>query len=379
MRILANVSIAEVSQAMYQQSPSFFSSAGPGDKALLIATIVRRSRHPLPFESPEENASYGHLAELCAGHGIELYVAHYDNLTAEGIALAWAWRQGSWQMVDLPLAELSLCYADLPQNFAGAHAFRQALEEHPITIVNDLRLSDLLTDKLATYEFFGGHVPLTWGTDESERVDRLRSVRPHPDLSADKLFLKPRFGERGRGIYVTDLDGLAGHPALRQTDYIVQCFLETGCGIPELGIRGRHDLRLILCDGEIVLAFARMPAAGSYVSNCSLGGREMLLATKDLPARVKRFAAGVDDRLRHFGPRLYSLDLGIGLSGKIWIYELNTMPGIVWDDDLPENKMLHTAMHRIVADWLERAGEARRTTRLSDAIPESRVEGVDLW
>ncbi len=345
--------------------------------ALLIATIVRRSRHALPFESREENASYAHLAELCAERGIDLHLAHYDNLTSEASALAWAWQDGSWQVVDLPLAELSLCYADLPENFPGARAFRRALEKHPITIVNDLRLSDLLTDKLATHELFADQVPLTLSTDEPDLVDRLRAMPFHSDLSADKVFLKPRFGERGRGIYVTDLDGLADHPALRETDYILQYFLETRSGIPELGIHERHDLRLILCDGEIVLAFARMPKAGSYVSNCSQGGREVPLAVRDLPERVTRFAASVDDRLRHFGPRLYSLDLGIGLSGKIWIYELNTMPGIVWDDEVPENKTLHTTMHRVVAGWLEASGRGQWVAPL-EVTSEPTLEGLAL-
>ncbi len=348
-------------------------------KALLIATIVRSSPDALPFERSEENNSYGHLAALCADRGIELHLAHYDNLSGATTALAWAWRGRSWQLVDLPLAEISLCYADLPQNFPGADAFRQALEAHPVTVVNSLPLSDLLTDKLATHKFFADNVPLTWRADEPDLVDRLCTVRPHPDLSTDKLFLKPRYGERGRGIYVTDLEGLAAHPACRTEDYILQLFLETRSGIPELGIHERHDLRLIVRDGEIVLAFARMPATDSYISNCSQGGREVPLAVQELPEAVTRFAVGVDDRLRQFGPRLYSLDLGFGSSGKIWIYELNTMPGIVWDDQLPENMTLHTTMHRIVAGWLETSGQARRTTQLPEAPSKPATGGLAPW
>ncbi|MEM7351753.1 MAG: hypothetical protein AAF657_13230 [Acidobacteriota bacterium] len=322
---------------------------------LLIATIVGRSPEALPFAQGEENAAYGHLAALCAELGLDLHLAHHDNLSGKSSALAWSWRDGQWRPGQLPLAEVSLCYADLPPNFPRAGAFRQALEPLPMTIVNALPLSDLLTDKLATHEFFEDYVPPTWSAGRPGLVDHLRKVRLHSDISADKFFLKPRYGERGRGIYVTDLEGLAEHPALEACDYILQAFLETRCGIPELGIHERHDLRLILRDGEIVLAFARMPRAGSYVSNCSQGGREVPLAIERLPKRVTRFAADVDARLDHFGSRLYSLDLGLGPSGKIWIYELNTMPGIVWDDDKPENKPLHCNMHRILADWLAAA------------------------
>lgn len=351
----------------------------PRQNALLIATIVRCSPHPLPLARREENESYGHLATLCADRGIDLHLAHYDNLSndlsndlsnnacSEASALAWAWRAGSWQLVDLPLAEVSLCYADLPPNLLGANAFRHAIEAHPISVVNALRLSDLLTDKLATHTFFENHIPLTVSADGPDLVGRLQSARLHPDLSTEKLFLKPRYGERGRGISVTDLDELAAYPASAETDYILQAFLETGSGIPELGIDERHDLRLILCNGEIVLAFVRMPAAGSYVSNCSQGGREVPIDVEQLPARVRRFAFDIDAQLDPFGSRLYSLDLGIGRSGKIWIYELNTMPGIVWDDDLPENKPLHRSMHHILAAWLAAVSlEAPRQALVTD-------------
>ena len=350
----------------------------PRQAALLIATIVRCSPHPLPFVKDEENASYGHLAALCADRGLDLHLTHHDNLSGgaedgQAKALAWGWRGGAWQRMDLPLAGISLCYADLPPNFSGAEAFRRALESHPIRIVNALKLSDLLTDKLATFQLFKEDVPLTWSADAPDLTSRVRAARHHPDLSVDKLFLKPRFGERGRGIYVTGLEGLDEHPARLFQDYIVQSFLETGSGIPELGIHERHDLRLIVRNGEIVLAFARMPAAASYVSNCSQGGREMPLAIANLPDFVVRFAADIDARLCHFGPRLYSLDLGIGHSRKIWIYELNTMPGIVWDDKLPENKPLHLNMHRILADWLSAASQQAipRPPGLSDlaALP----------
>ena len=224
-----------------------------------------------------------------------------------------------------------------------------------IPVLNAFGLSDLLTDKLATHDHFEDLVPLTWSTETPDLVERLQAVRLHSDLSAEKLVLKPRFGERGRGIDFTQLHRLAESTALPHEDYILQAFLETCSGIPELDIEGRHDVRLILRDGEIALAFARLPASGSFISNCSQGGREIPLCVDDLQGRITDFAAVVDAQLSHFGSRLYSLDLGIGRSGKIWIYELNTMPGIVWDRRRSENMPLHREMHRTVADWLSTA------------------------
>ena len=107
----------------------------------------------------------------------------------------------------------------------------------------------------------------------------------------------------------------------------------------------------------MVQAFARIPATGSYLSNFSQGGREVPIEIDDLPPRVTQFAADIDAQLGHFGPRFFSLDVGIGRSGKIWIYELNTMPDVVWDDRLPESKPLHRLMHELIAAWLDESGQ----------------------
>ena len=329
---------------------------GVGRKVLLIATLVLSSRGPLPFVGDDENVSYGHLATLCAERGLDLHVSHFDHLQGESNVFAWCWQGGLWHPAEMKLAEFCLCYADLPPQLPSADACRRALEVQNLQIVNPLQLSDLLTDKWATGEAFPGNVPPTWLASSAEPFEELRRKALHPDLSMERFVLKPRYGERGRDICIGNLRDLMSHGAWGLPDYVLQAFLETENGWPELGIYGRHDLRLILRDGEIVLAFVRLPASGSYVSNCSQGGREVPLRIEQLPRRLADFAAQVDARLRGFGPRFYSLDIGLGRSGKIWIYELNTMPGIVWDAARPENQPLHRAMHGFLADWLVSAG-----------------------
>lgn len=349
----------------------------PRQKALIIVTIAQQTRRPRPFANADENASYGHLAGLCAERGMDLHVTHYHHLVGIESTFAWVWRDGAWQPIDLALSEVALCYADLPENDPKTHPFRQAFEVHPIKVVNAVRLSDLLTDKLATHAFFDGMVPSTWSADAPDLMGRLNRRPLHPDLATQKLFLKPRFGERGRDIHVIDRKGFVVPRSMRNRDYILQAFLETNHGFPELGIHGRHDVRLILRDGEIMLAFARVPEEGSYVSNCSRGGREIPLGIQQLPERLRQFATEVDTLLSDFGPRLYSLDVGVGRSGKLWIYELNTMPGIVWDSQLHENKPMHQEMHGIVADWLAKAApEALPLPRIVSMMPTNDVVSV---
>lgn len=333
----------------------------PQDRAsvLLIATNVNRRPQPAPFDDAATADSHANLAGLCAALGLDLWLAHCASLRSEGAAVAWRWHGHRWQRMRCPLGEIDLAYADLPLGIPEARAFERALSAHSIPVVNDPRMSDCLTDKVATHDLFPNHVPTTWSAADPDLAQIVRQAELPADLDASRLFLKPRFGERGRGIFVTDLPGLSNHSVMGQADYIVQPFLETGSGIPELGIRGRHDLRLIVCNGRIELCFARQPGEGSYLSNCSQGGRELPLEPDRLPVRVTELARRIDERLSGFGPRLYSLDIGIGRSGKLWIFELNTMPGIAWDEHKPENRPLHEKMHRIVARWLHGVVGAR--------------------
>ena len=72
---------------------------------------------------------------------------------------------------------------------------------------------------------------------------------------------------------------------------------------------------------------------------------------EQVPERLLDFASRVDARLLDYGDRVYSLDIGIGQSGKIWIYELNTMPGVVWGA-FSNDKIRYHRMHQMLANWM---------------------------
>ena len=63
----------------------------------------------------------------------------------------------------------------------------------------------------------------------------------------------------------------------------------------------------------------------------------------------------IDETLRQYGPRLYSVDAGVGRSGKIWLYELNTMPGIVWESENAPDQSRYKRVHKAVVEMLKTA------------------------
>lgn len=320
---------------------------------LLIVTIASRSRQVLPFGTRDENDAYAHLSSLCAEAGMNLYISHFDNVLPDSSIFSWLYKDSSWQLKKLHLSQISLSYADLPPNEPQANALRKILLEYNVAIVNDLAMSDSLTDKLLTYQLFPELIPPTIDTCERNVAGKLREMSTHSDLSFEKLFLKPRFGERGKGISVFDFSDLISESVAKKREYIVQPFLESDAGIPELNIPGRHDLRMLVYNGEIIQLFARTPAANSYVSNYACGGKILHFEINQLPKKFRELALIVDERLRRYRPRLYSVDAGIGRSGKIWLYELNTMPGIVWEEEHMAHKPKYVRVHGVITEMLK--------------------------
>lgn len=320
---------------------------------LLIVTIASRSQQRAPFDSANTNDAYAHLCSLCAEANMNLYITHFDNILPDSTIFSWIYRDTAWELEELPISQFSLSYADLPPNETNANRLREMLIAHDVTIVNDLWISDALTDKVRTYELFPELIPATVDVADAVGMARLRELSTHPDLSLEKLILKPRFGERGKGIEVIDFSDLTSTRVLNKQDYIIQPFLESDAGIPELNIQGRHDLRMLVNNGEIIQLFVRVPAPNSHISSYAAGGKIQHFEVAQLPEKFREVALAVDERLNHFVPRLYSVDVGFGRSGKIWIYELNTMPGIVWEEEHMADKPKYIRVHKAITNMLK--------------------------
>ena len=132
-------------------------------------------------------------------------------------------------------------------------------------------------------------------------------------------------------------------------DYIVQPLMESDSGIPELNIPGRHDLRMLIYNGEVMDFFIRVASDNNFICNQSHGGKIAYYQLNELPERFSAIAQEVDQSLSEYMPRYYSIDVGVGRSGKIWVYELNTMPGVVWNAE-GTDKERYYGMHESIVE-----------------------------
>ena len=316
---------------------------------LLIVTLAAQTPQAKPFNKENENATYEHISSLCAKKGINLYISHFANNINDYAVLSWRFQNGTWNIVELPASEISVSYADLPQNFPEANELRNLLIRQGVFCINNLQMSDTLTDKMLTYVLLPDFVPPTFDTSMSNLGNRLLAASSHPDLRTDKIILKPRYGERGKGIEVIDFLEVDSARVRNMDGYIVQPLMDSDIGIPELGISGRHDLRMLIYNGEIMDFFIRVAPENNFICNQSHGGRISYFQLHELPERFKKVAQEVDQSLNQYMPRYYSVDVGVGRSGKLWVYELNTMPGVVWNA-AGTDKERYYGMHESIVD-----------------------------
>lgn len=320
---------------------------------LLIDLLVKDEPSATPFKTKDRNNSYQHFAERFVAEGVELRVSHFNNIQPDGSMFYWVASQRTWVMRSGHITEVTLAYAELPPHIPYSIVVRNLLSSYNIPVYNDLDLLDLATDKLRTYQYFPELIPYTVGvTNETlaAEVLRMRQMTDlHPDLDNRILFLKPRYGLWGEGIHVlhpdTQLPEIEGA-------YILQLFLESVHGVPELGINGRHDIRLMMYNGAVFQFKVKVPLVDTYVSNRAQRGDILYFELEQLPGHILDFGVATDKLLQQYSPRLYSMDVGIGASGKIWIYELNTMPGLAWNSKNPSGFDKIRQSHDVVLDML---------------------------
>lgn len=329
-----------------------FTKQSDSAKVLAITTLTSSTPQPKPFHKENENDTYAHISQLCEQEGIQLYIAHYANTVNESAVLCWTLKNGSWEMLELPASEITVSYADLPQNFSEANELRNLLERHGVFCINNLKMSDALTDKVLTYDLLPDLIPPTFDTSESALSNKLTDASKHPDLRTDKIILKPRYGERGKGIEVISLEEADSERVRNMEDYIVQPLMESDSGISELGIPNRHDLRMLIYNGEIMDFFVRVAPSETFICNQSHGGTIAYFRLDELPERFRAVAQEVDQSLKNYMPRYYSVDVGVGRSGKIWVYELNTMPGVVWNA-AGTDKERYYGMHKSIVEAMK--------------------------
>ena len=74
---------------------------------LLIVTLASQTPQAKPFQKENENGTYAHISSLCEQEGINLYISHFANAINDSSVLSWTFKNGTWNMVELPAAKVA--------------------------------------------------------------------------------------------------------------------------------------------------------------------------------------------------------------------------------------------------------------------------------
>lgn len=190
-------------------------------------------------------------------------------------------------------------------------------------VLNRRSFKILCNDKNKMYELLGDFMPKSF---EIKNVQNFKTkVRQfNPD---DLAVLKPARGLCGKGIIINKAKNISREKLVKKYfPYVLQEFVDTSFGIKNI-TPGKHDLRIIIVDGKMVLAHVRTPKKGSYLANVAQGGKIKELPIQRIPKRVTETVREVQKIIdKKFNYPVYSIDFGIS-NGKPYIFELNDQIG----------------------------------------------------
>lgn len=280
------------------------------------------------------NQDYEVYTELAREEGVELYIGHYTWYNQGSLEKAWYYDGESW--IKKENIEIDGVYDKFKFDEETRELKKQMLEE--VSVLNNFRLEELCKDKLLTYQKFSEYVPETREASEESIQELIEDF--------GKAVLKPRYDFGGRGIKVVESIEEASEVDYSE-GYVVQGFIDSSRGIPELDIEGMHDLRAILINDEIAEIYVRQPSEG-YLSNQHLGGTLTYISVDDYPEKARPVLEAVGEEFSEYSPSIYTVDLIFDGEGNPWILELNSKPGIGFAREQEQKEYEHPAMKKVV-------------------------------
>ncbi|MFP4038422.1 MAG: RimK family alpha-L-glutamate ligase [Candidatus Nanohaloarchaea archaeon] len=274
-----------------------------------------------------KNRDYAEYTEMLKERDVKVLCGDYRWYTGGELEKAFHWDGEDWKKVED--VGLDGVY-DLFRHSKQKYRLKKKMQEE-VQVFNDPEVAELCQDKLETYRNFSEHMPETLTASKQSTQKILES--------ASRAVLKPRYGSSGEGIEIVEKV-----PERIDEDMLVQEFMESD-NLPEFGIEGPHDLRVLVVSGEPIGSYFRVPGEG-LLSNVALGGNKIYVETDSLGQRIFEIVEEVDEKLESYNPSVYTVDFMYS-DGRPWIVELNSQPGVYYHGEGREEEWERPWMERI--------------------------------
>lgn len=267
-----------------------------------------------PFDKQWKSDDYAEYTEMLRERGVDVVCGEYRWYEDGKMRKAFRWNGNEWEKVEN--IEIDGVY-DLFRHDKEKHELKQEMKDE-VGILNDPEVADLCQDKLKTFRKFSEYMPETLKASE-ENVEKL--------IEEDgEAMVKPRYGSSGEGI--RKINSLEDYDVEDPDDVLVQEFIDDA-GIPELGVEGPHDLRILVVNDEVVGSYLRIPGEDSLLSNVAQGGSKDYVSLDEVPEEVMKLVKDVAEELEGYRPVIYTVDFMIA-DGTPHIVELNSQPGVYY-------------------------------------------------
>lgn len=268
-----------------------------------------------PFSKEWKSQDYATYTELLEEKNIEVYCADYRWYKNGRLKRAWYWNGENWEKKkDI---EIDGVY-DLFRHSKEKYDLKKEMEKK-VKVLNNPEVAEICQDKIRTYELFSEYMPETMDATE-ENVERM--LEKH-----GKVIIKPRYGSEGEDI--RKIESLKEFQSLKSGEWLVQKFIETE-GVPDLGIEGYHDIRILVVNGEVIGGYIRIPEEGSYLSNVAQGGSKNYIDLSKVPEKLFDIVEDVEEDLKIYRPSIYTVDFIVDSEKRPKIVELNSQPGVYY-------------------------------------------------
>lgn len=327
--------------------------------AILNNETVRPETSDRPFFSETHNLGYSALFERASEMNVPILLAHDGDYSHGKVRAAWYYGYGQWHK-----GGEQKIYGIYDKFESSSPWGRQLLADaasRGIPIFNDPLLTMVVDDKLLSYVNFPEFVPYTAyfgkGTSDIQKViqDFQEQCLEQGYGEITSFICKPQTGSAARDIFRFNQSNIMDIFHIPNGEYVLQPFIESKEGIPEIGLKGRHDFRLILGNGEFVTSFIRQPKGDGFISN-DFDSKEMVYFTheNEIPPKFLEVAKKIDQKFAHIRPRLVSYDLVRNQDGRVLCFEMNARPGLMFDPENPQDvdgaRRLHVGVLRCMQD-----------------------------
>jgi len=266
---------------------------------------------------------YLRLLKLCQKKGWQVFILTRRTYQGKGIFNGvWHFDKDKFSRREKPV-KIDLVY----DRVAGMKFPPE--QEKEMVVVNQRGFKLLCYNKWLAYQKIGHLMPKTYWLGKGKNLAKVLD-----QVKTDWVVLKPCNGMKGVGIFVGPKEKALNFELTKKKaycQYIAQEFVDTSVGIPGI-VKGKHDLRVAIANGEVVWSHVRTPPGGSFKANVAQGGTIEELSPAKLPDSVKKIVSQVAKRFHQkFNNPIYSIDFGIGKDGPL-IFELNDQIGFpLWE------------------------------------------------